>query len=74
MDDFLTVRFALDNVHPSELGDNARRAFDRILSGGAVVDADSTDGGKYERLRGQRMRSVERAPTGSATRSTATAA
>ena len=71
MDDFLTVRFALDNVHPRELGETAREALNRILSGEAVADPDSADGCKYEGLRGPRMRSVESVP---ATRSTATAA
>ena len=33
MDDFLKIRFALDNVHPPELGKNARKAFDRLLDG-----------------------------------------
>ncbi len=29
----LIIRIALDNVHPSELGENARRALDRLLDG-----------------------------------------
>lgn len=50
MDDFLKIRFALDNVHPPELGENARKAFDRLLDGEAP-SGDSPDGIKYERLR-----------------------
>ena len=74
MDDFLTVRFALDNVHPRELGETAREAMNRILSGEAVADPDSADGRKYERLREPRMRSLERMTDAPATGSTAAAA
>ncbi len=74
MDDFLKVRFALDNVHPRELGENAHRAFDRILSGEAVADPDSADASKYRNLRGPRMRSFERATSVPASRSSAPAA
>ena len=44
MDDFLTVRFALDNVHPQELATRAREALERIIDGRAVVDPASEDG------------------------------
>jgi hypothetical protein len=54
MDDFLMIRFALDNVHPSSLGEGARAAFDRVLNGEAIGDADSRDGKSYARLRGNR--------------------
>jgi hypothetical protein len=30
MDDFLLIRFALDNVHPPSLGEGARAAFNRV--------------------------------------------
>ena len=52
MDDFLMIRFALDNVHPRSLGEGARTAFDRVLNGEAMGDADSRDGKSYGRLRG----------------------
>ena len=55
MDDFLMIRFALDNVHPRSLGEGARAAFDRVLNGEAMGDADSRDGMSYARLRGNRM-------------------
>ena len=54
MDDFLMIRFALDNVHPPSLGEGARAAFDRLLNGEAMGDADSRDGKSYARLRGNR--------------------
>ncbi len=51
MDDFLTVRFALDNVHPRELGERARDAFDRILRGQAAADPDvARDAGTSDRV------------------------
>ena len=53
MDDFLMIRFALDNVRPTELGEVARKAFERVLSGEAIADPESRDGRKYERLRGR---------------------
>ena len=55
MDDFLLIRFALDNVHPPSLGEGARAAFDRVLNDEAIGDADSRDGKSYARLRGTRM-------------------
>ena len=60
MDDFLMIRFALDNVHPADLGEGARKAFDRVLSGEAIADPDSGDGRQYERLRGMARRSNEK--------------
>lgn len=62
MDDFLMIRFALDNVHPTELGEGARKAFDRVLSGEANADTESRDGRKYERLRGAARRLPDGAP------------
>ena len=55
MDDLWMIRFALDNVRPQSLGECARAAFDRVLNGEAVADADSRDGRRYDRLRGHRM-------------------
>lgn len=51
MDDFLMIRFALDNVRPRSLAEAARDAFDRVLDGQAIADDDSRDATKYERLR-----------------------
>jgi len=59
VDDFLTVRFALDNVHPRELGETARDAFDRILRGQAAADPDVAEGRRNERPRGSSKRSRE---------------
>ena len=39
LDDFLIIRFALDNVRPRSLGEGARAAFDRVLNGEAMVTA-----------------------------------
>ena len=59
MDDLLMIRFALDNVHPEEIAQGARRALDRLLDGEAVADLDSCDGRRYERLRrGRRLHLV----------------
>ena len=55
MDDFLMIRSALENVHPRSVGEGARAAFDRVLNGEAVANADSRDGRRYDRLRGNRM-------------------
>lgn len=55
MDDFLMIRSALENLHPRSLGEGACAAFDRVLNGEAVADADSRDGRRYDRLRGNRM-------------------
>jgi hypothetical protein len=55
MDDFLLIRFALDNVHPPSLGECARAAFDRMINGEAVADTDSRDGKSYARLRDSGM-------------------
>ena len=52
MDDFRMIRFALDNVHPRSLGEGARTAFDRVLKGEAMGDADSSDAKSYARMRG----------------------
>ena len=49
MDDFLTVRFALVNVHPPELATRARAALDRIIDGRSVGDQGSADGRRYAR-------------------------
>jgi len=51
MDDFLKVRFALDNVHPPEVAKAAVQAFDRILGGKAVSDTGSPDWERYARAR-----------------------
>jgi hypothetical protein len=51
VDDFLTVRFALDNVHPPELATRAREALERIIDARAVVDPGSEDGRRYARRR-----------------------
>jgi hypothetical protein len=64
MDDFLLIRFALDNVRPLSLGQDAYAAFDRVLRGDAVGDPDGRDGRSYARLRGGR---VAGAPRGVAT-------
>lgn len=56
MDDFMMIRFALDNVHPPSLGEGARAAFDRVLNGVAMGDVDSPDGRAYARLRGSLVR------------------
>ncbi len=64
MDDFLLIRFALDNVRPLSLGQDAHAAFDRVLRGDAVGDPDGRDGRSYARLRGGR---VAGAPRGVAT-------
>ena len=50
MDDFLKVRFALDNVHPPEVAKAAVQAFDRILGGKAVSDTGSPDWERYAEL------------------------
>jgi hypothetical protein len=49
VDDFLTVRFALDNVHPPELATRAREALERIIDGRAVAEPGSEDGRRYAR-------------------------
>lgn len=51
MDDLLMIRFALDNVHPPEIAEGARRALDRLIEGDALEDLDSTDGRRHERSR-----------------------
>ena len=51
MDDFMLVRFALDNVHPPEIALKAMEAFDRIVEGKAVGDAGSVDWTSYARAR-----------------------
>ena len=56
MDDVMMMRFALDNVHLSEIAEPARRALDRRLDGEAFVDLDSPDGRRYEQLRRGRGR------------------
>jgi hypothetical protein len=38
MDDLMTVRFALDNVHPPELATRAREALDRIIESRPIAD------------------------------------
>lgn len=48
MDDFMKVRFALDNVHPPDVAEAAAQAFDRILRGEPIADADSADWQRYE--------------------------
>ena len=54
MDDFMIVRFALDNVRVPEIGANAQEAFNRIIRGRARIDPDSPDGRAYERARRRR--------------------
>jgi len=54
MDDFMMIRFALDNVHPPSIGEGARAAFDRVLNGEAMGDRDTRDGRSYARLRANR--------------------
>lgn len=51
MDDLLMIRFALDNVHPPEIAEGARRALDRLIDGDALEDLDSTDGRRHDRSR-----------------------
>lgn len=63
MDDFLMIRFALDNVHPRSLGEGARAAFERVLTGEAVGDADARDGRSYALLRDNRMAGQPRRAT-----------
>jgi hypothetical protein len=55
MDDFMKIRFALDNVHPPSLGEGAHAAFDRVLNGVAMGDVESRDARTYARLLGGRM-------------------
>ena len=62
MDDIMMVRFALDNVHPSEIAEPARRALNRILDGDAFIDRDSPDRRRYERLRSGRRRHEAKHP------------
>ena len=57
MDDVLIIRIALDNVHPPELGENARKALDRLLEGEIASVRPSTDGRGHELPRGQSSRS-----------------
>ena len=64
MDDLLIIRIALDNVHPPELGENARSALDRLLEGDVMSTRPSTDGRGHEPLGGQAVRS-ERITAGS---------
>lgn len=64
MDDFLMIRFALDNVYPRSLGEGARSAFDRVLNGDALADAHSRDGRKYARLRGGGMAGLHEGTSG----------
>ena len=54
MDDFLMIRFALDNVRPRSLGESAHAAFERVLNGEAMGDRDTRDGRSYARLRANR--------------------
>lgn len=51
MDDFMIVRFALDNVRPPEIALKAMEAFDRIVDGRAVGDTESVDWARYMRSR-----------------------
>ncbi len=64
MDDLWLIRFALDNVHPRSLGEGARVAFDRVLNGDALADADSRDGRKYARLRGDGITGLHEGTSG----------
>ena len=54
MDDFMLVRFALDNVRVPEIAATASEALDRIIQGRAHVDPDTPDGRSYERARRRR--------------------
>ena len=44
MDDFMLLRFALDNVRVREIAETAREALERIIRGRPVVDPDSLTG------------------------------
>lgn len=59
MDDFMLVRFALDNVRVPEIAATAQEALDRIIQGRPSVDPDSDDGRAYERGQ-RRARSKDR--------------
>jgi len=56
MDDFMLVRFALDNVRVPEIAEAAEQALERIIRGRPVLDPDSPDAQAHERAR-------RRAPT-----------
>ena len=62
MDDLLIIRIALDNVHPPELGENARRALSRVLEGEVKSTQPSADGRRHEPVRGPTMRSEQVTP------------
>ena len=64
MDDFLMIRFALDNVRPRSLGESAHAAFDRVLNGEAMGDGDTRDGRSYARLRANRAGRIHGVTTG----------
>jgi hypothetical protein len=49
MDDFMLIRFALDNVRVPEIAATAQEALDRIIQGKAIVDRDTPDGRALER-------------------------
>ena len=51
MDDFMIVRFALDNVRPPEIALKAMEAFDCIVNGSGVGDTESVDWARYRRSR-----------------------
>ena len=51
MDDFMIVRFALDNVRVPEIAATAQEALDRIIQGRPAFDPDSDDGRVYEAQR-----------------------
>ena len=54
MDDFMLIRFALDNVRVPEIAATAQEALDRIIQGKAIVDRDTPDGRAFERARRRR--------------------
>ena len=64
MDDFLIIRFALDNVRPRSLGESAHAVFDRVLNGEAMGDGDTRDGRSYARLRATRAGRIHGVTTG----------
>jgi hypothetical protein len=64
MDDFMLLRFALDNVRVPEIAATASEALDRIIQGRAHIDPDTPDGRSYERAR--RHRSGAEAPAAEA--------
>jgi hypothetical protein len=67
MDDFMLLRFALDNVRVPEIAATASEALDRIIQGRAHIDPDTPDGRSYERARRRRNEAQPSAPAKAAT-------